>query len=37
MNLPLINAHSVDVCGTEVNAGGVDRLEFAWLTKGARS
>jgi peptide/nickel transport system substrate-binding protein len=37
MNLPLINGHGVDVCGTAINSVGADRLEFTWLTEAAKS
>jgi peptide/nickel transport system substrate-binding protein len=33
MNLPFVNAHSTSVCGTSVNALGVDHLENTWLGK----
>lgn len=33
MNLPFVNAHRTDVCGTSVNALGVDHLENTWLGK----
>ena len=33
MNLPFVNAHRTNVCGTSVNALGVDHLEDAWLGK----
>ena len=33
MNLPFVNAHRTDVCGTTVNALGVDHLENTWLGK----
>lgn len=31
MNLPFVNAHRSNVCGTSVNALGVDHLENTWL------
>ncbi len=31
MNLPFVNAHGSNVCGTDVNALGVDHLENTWL------
>ncbi len=33
MDLPFVNAHGKDVCGTSVNALGVDHLEDTWLAK----
>lgn len=33
MNLPFVNAHRTNVCGTSVNALGVDHLENTWLAK----
>jgi peptide/nickel transport system substrate-binding protein len=33
MNLPFINAHETNVCGTSVNALGADHLEDTWLAK----
>jgi len=33
MDLPFVNAHRVNVCGTTVNALGVDHLENTWLGK----
>jgi peptide/nickel transport system substrate-binding protein len=34
MNLPFINAHANNVCGTDVDALGSDHLEDAWIAKG---
>ena len=31
MNLPFVNGHATDVCGTTVNALGVDHLENTWI------
>ena len=31
MNLPFVNAHRSNVCGTSVNALGVDHLENTWI------
>jgi peptide/nickel transport system substrate-binding protein len=31
MNLPFVNAHQNNVCGTSINALGVDHLENTWL------
>lgn len=31
MDLPFVNAHADDVCGTAVNALGVDHLEDTWI------
>jgi peptide/nickel transport system substrate-binding protein len=31
MNLPFVNAHQKNVCGTSINALGVDHLENTWL------
>lgn len=31
MDLPFVNAHATDVCGTAVNALGVDHLEDTWI------
>lgn len=33
MNLPFVNAHRTNVCGTSVNALGADHLENTWLGK----
>ena len=33
MNLPFVNAHGSNLCGTAVNALGVDHLEDTWLAK----
>ena len=33
MNVPFVNAHRTNVCGTTVNALGVDHLENTWLGK----
>ena len=33
MDLPFVNAHAANVCGTSVNALGVDHLENTWLGK----
>lgn len=32
MDLPFVNAHAANVCGTSVNALGVDHLENTWIT-----
>jgi peptide/nickel transport system substrate-binding protein len=32
INLPSITAHRTNVCGTDINALGADRLENTWLT-----
>jgi peptide/nickel transport system substrate-binding protein len=32
MDLPFVNAHASDVCGTAVNALGVDHLEDTWIS-----
>ena len=34
MDLPFINAHANNLCGTDVDALGSDHLENAWLAKG---
>jgi peptide/nickel transport system substrate-binding protein len=34
MDLPFINAHANNVCGTDVDALGSDHLEDAWVAKG---
>lgn len=34
MNLPFINAHANNLCGTDVDALGSDHLENAWFAKG---
>jgi peptide/nickel transport system substrate-binding protein len=34
LNLPFVSAHESNVCGTVVNALGVDRLERTWLAAG---
>ncbi|MGB3764908.1 MAG: ABC transporter substrate-binding protein [Ornithinimicrobium sp.] len=31
MDLPFVSAHATNVCGTDVNALGVDRLENTWI------
>jgi peptide/nickel transport system substrate-binding protein len=31
MNVPYVNVHGVDVCGTSVNALGADHLEDTWI------
>ncbi|WP_158604372.1 ABC transporter substrate-binding protein [Nocardioides mangrovicus] len=33
MDLPFVNAHATNVCGTSVNALGVDHLENTWLAR----
>jgi peptide/nickel transport system substrate-binding protein len=30
---PFVNAHATDVCGTDINALGVDDLEYTWIAK----
>ncbi len=35
MNVPFVNAHASDVCGTAVNTLGVDHLEQTWIAKGS--
>jgi peptide/nickel transport system substrate-binding protein len=35
INTPFINAHQNAVCGTAVNALGVDHLEWTWLASGS--
>jgi ABC-type transport system substrate-binding protein len=35
MDVPFVNAHGSEVCGTAVNSLGVDRLEETWLPKSA--
>ena len=37
INTPFVNAHESNVCGTEVNILGVDRLEWTWLASGTQS
>lgn len=37
MNVPFINGHGSEVCGTAVNTLGVDHLELTWLPKTAES
>jgi ABC-type transport system substrate-binding protein len=34
MDLPFINAHANNLCGTDVDALGSDHLENAWIAKG---
>ncbi len=33
MDDPFVNAHASDVCGTDINALGVDDLEYTWIAK----
>jgi peptide/nickel transport system substrate-binding protein len=33
MDDPFVNAHASDVCGTDINALGVDQLEYTWIAK----
>ena len=35
MNVPFINAHATDVCGTAVNSLGLDNLQLTWIAKGS--
>lgn len=31
MNLPFVNAHAANVCGTDIDALGSDHLEYTWI------
>ena len=33
MDIPFVNAHATDICGTAVNTLGVDHLEQTWIAK----
>jgi peptide/nickel transport system substrate-binding protein len=33
MDLPFLNAHQVNVCGTELDPLGADSLEYTWIAK----
>jgi peptide/nickel transport system substrate-binding protein len=35
LNMPFVNAHDVDVCGTVANALGADQLQETWMAKGS--
>jgi peptide/nickel transport system substrate-binding protein len=37
LDMPFVNAHATDVCGTAVNKMGVDRLELTWLAPAKES
>jgi peptide/nickel transport system substrate-binding protein len=37
MNLPFVNAHAANVCGTAIDALGSDHLEDTWFSKGGGS
>lgn len=35
MNVPYVNVHGTDVCGTSINALGADHLEDTWIASGS--
>ncbi len=37
MNLPFVNAHSANTCGTDIDALGSDHLEDTWLAPASKS